>query len=262
MKPRPIVDFRSPDLAGTYGGRPVDPEWANTFRARAGNLSGIVADLGSGGGLYSLELAKLGPKLVLSIDLSMSALASSPTRSASGDVPIARIQSAIEALALAPQVAEAVVCRAVIHHWPSLRAGFAEAFRILDRQGFVWIQDRTHQDVERGGSQNHIRGWFLEIFPKLAAIERSRRYTIEEVTEPLRSASFVDVDVFQIFETRATFSNQEELTHDIVSRHGRSLLHALTDEECEALAKEVCSRITTWPVVDRDRWTVWTGRCS
>jgi SAM-dependent methyltransferase len=261
VKPRPIVDFQSPDMTGTYGGREVDAEWINAVRSAAGDIRGIVVDLGSGGGLYSSVLARLGPKLVVSVDLSMSALAGSPA--SNGDPrcsPIVRVQSDVEALALTSGAIECIVCRAVIHHWPSLRPGFDETFRTLVRGGFVWVQDRTVEDVERKGSQSHLRGWFLELFPKLAEIERSRRYAADEVADALRCSSFSEVRVFTIFETRAIFSTPQDLTHDIVSRHGRSLLHALTDDEAKTLAQEVCSRIDHWPVTERDRWTVWTAR--
>jgi len=39
----------------------------------------------------------------------------------------------------------------------------------------------------------------------------------------------------------------------------RSILHALNDNELSALADDVAGQITHWPVVEKDRWTIWAA---
>lgn len=261
-RPTPLVDFQSTSLRGLYTGHEIDPDWIQAFKDKTGRTLRRLGDLGSGGGLYSEALSQSVSELVISIDIAEGALADSSEGVVSGGAMICPLQSECEALAVQSQSLDALVCRALIHHLPNLRPTFVEASRVLKRGGYFWVQDRTPEDVDLPGSPEHLRGWYLDVFPHLRKIELSRRHKAQTVVEALESSGFESVSIHRLFETRRHFDTPDALTNDIVMRRGRSLLFALSDEEVAYLAQEICSRVIRWPVIERDRWTVWLGTSS
>jgi ubiquinone/menaquinone biosynthesis C-methylase UbiE len=198
------------------------------------------------------------PDIVIGVDFSSVSLASAAEYC--GDLPVVRfLLSSATDIALREGSIDVVVERALIHHLDSLTANFAEIRRILKPRGLVWIQDRTIDDVLLPASQEHIRGYYLQYYPKLRAIEVNRRRHEKAVAGALREAGFVDVTTRKLIELRKSFQDLEALRDEILSRRGRSILHAVSDGELEELAALIGKSITHWPVHERDRWTVWTA---
>jgi ubiquinone/menaquinone biosynthesis C-methylase UbiE len=203
-------------------------------------------------------LASLQPKHIIAIDFSRVSLTGAQ-ETCRGLTGIEFLRTNATAIALRANIADLVVERAVIHHMSSLDENFAEILRVLKPGGSVWVQDRTHSDLLRRPSVHHLRGYYLQYFPQLKELELRRRYDLDVVLTCLTDAGFRRVRAVKLVETRKVFQNAVELREEIVSRRGRSVLHALSDAELEYLATRTVEHIRRWPVVERDRWTVWTG---
>lgn len=151
-----------------------------------------------------------------------------------------------------------VLERALIHHLNELSACLSEAFRLLKQDGTILIQDRTPADCLLEGSDNHIRGYFFNLFPHLKEMERKRRYTSEKVMLELRAAGFKEVKEIKLWEIRQKYISKEDLLADLKMRTGRSILHELTDPELDQLANFVDNQlIDTDKIIEKDRWTIW-----
>jgi ubiquinone/menaquinone biosynthesis C-methylase UbiE len=253
-----LIDFHDYTNYGTYVDRVADPAWARFFKQSVPATGGIIADVGCGGGIYTRAVTIVRPDIVIGVDFSSVSLASAAEYC--GDLPVVRfLLSSATDIALREGSIDVVVERALIHHLDSLTANFAEIRRILKPRGLVWIQDRTIDDVLLPASQEHIRGYYLQYYPKLRAIEVNRRRHEKAVAGALREAGFVDVTTRKLIELRKSFQDLEALRDEILSRRGRSILHAVSDGELEELAALIGKSITHWPVHERDRWTVWTA---
>ena len=62
-----------------------------------------------------------------------------------------------------------------------------------------------------------------------------------------------------LWEVRRTYATVEELERDLAARTGRSILHALDDGELQALITYIRDRIGSPPIVEKDRWTIWSA---
>ena len=149
--------------------------------------------------------------------------------------------------------------RALIHHLERCEPAFAEARRLLVPGGTLIVQDRTPADVALPGRPQHLRGWFFECFPRLLAIETGRRPTTEAVEQALQATGFTDCRSRTLWEVRRTYARVEDLERDLAARTGRSILHALDDEELRDLIAFIRARIGPPPIVEKDRWTVWSA---
>lgn len=143
------------------------------------------------------------------------------------------------ATGLAAESRDIVFERALIHHLESYEPALAEAHRVLVPGGHLIVQDRTPADVQLPGSRDHLRGWFFERFPKLLAIENGRRPTSEAVEKALLATGFAAVRNHSLWEVRRTYAIVEERERDVI-----------------AFIRE---RIGTPPIVERDRWTIWSA---
>lgn len=152
-----------------------------------------------------------------------------------------------------------VLERALIHHLSDLEAGFKEAHRIMKADGVLIIQDRTPGDCLLPGDEHHIRGYFFERFPRLREKEIARRHDSGQVQRALGAAGFQLVHTASLWETRREYKNREELSKDLLSRTGRSILHELNDEELQELVSFIADKLETTPppIVEKDAWTVW-----
>jgi ubiquinone/menaquinone biosynthesis C-methylase UbiE len=253
-----LINFHDDANYGTYVGRRVDPSWLSMFEGAVPVAGKVVADVGCGGGLYAQALARLRAKLVIGIDFSAVSLASA-ARLCAGIPHVQFVRSTATATALKDDSVDVVVERALIHHFKSLAENFAEVRRILVPGGVFWLQDRTIADVLLAASPEHIRGYYLQYLPQLREIEVARRRHETVITSALEAAGFVEVRARRLVEARKTFNSFAELKDEIVTRRGRSILHALTDAELERLADRIGENITVWPVRERDTWTVWTS---
>ena len=62
-----------------------------------------------------------------------------------------------------------------------------------------------------------------------------------------------------LWEVRKVHEGREELRHDLTNRTGRSILHDLSDTELADLIRYIEKRLPEGPIVEKDRWTVWSA---
>jgi ubiquinone/menaquinone biosynthesis C-methylase UbiE len=254
------INFHDPKNSRTYTDREAGSEWKRYMRKiLAGRSVTNAVDVGCGGGIYSKALAELGAHTVTGIDSSEASL--SGARADRGDDERLRfVYGEAQNTGLEDGQADLVVIRAVIHHLPELARAFAEASRILRAGGIVAVQDRTPEDCLIPGSETHIRGWIFTCFPCLAEVEKKRRWHSEKVTGHLKAAGFTSVTSAHLWETRREYDGKEALLDDLAKRKGRSLLHELNNRELRELITYMDGRLEEGrPIIEKDRWTMWTG---
>lgn len=62
------------------------------------------------------------------------------------------------------------------------------------------------------------------------------------------------------YEVRKVHSSIEDLLKDLSPRTGRSILHELSDNELSTLLQHIHSKIyDKSPIIEQDRWTIWTA---
>ncbi|MCO1338910.1 methyltransferase type 11 [Kocuria polaris] len=254
------IDFDDERNKGTYATRSADREWAEFVREHVDLGGARVADVGCGGGIYSLAMLDAGAGHVVGIDGSAAMV--DGAKAHAGERGALEFQVG-DAAATGREDGEfdVVLQRALIHHVPDLDAVFAEARRILRPGGVLMVQDRTMEDVRRPGGPEHLRGYFFERYPRLLDVERERRPSAERVSAALEAAGFESGEPLTFDELRRTYASPVELEADIVSRAGRSILHELDDDELADLARFVVERLPGRRVVrEEDRWTLWVAR--
>lgn len=254
------IDFHSEQNRYTYSNRHADQGWASAMAHAIDPRGKRVADIGCGGGIYSIAWDELGVASVIGIDFSEQMITAAREKSA-GRPHVSFQQGRAEATGLPGQSVDVVFERALIHHLETYDACFAEANRLLAPGGQALIQDRTPDDVLIPGSPQHIRGFFFECFPRLQDVEAKRRPTHDAVRTSLLQAGFQDVEANTFWETRRRYDGFEQLSQDLRNRTGRSILHMLSDEELRQLIAFIGDRIGhVGPIVEQDRWTLWTAR--
>lgn len=252
------IDFHSEANRGTYARRDADTGWADAITAIVDPAGKRVADIGCGGGIYSQAWRALGTSDVVGVDFSAQMVADARERT-DGLPGLAFQQGDAAVTGLAPASRDIVFERALIHHLESYEPAFAEARRVLVPGGRLIVQDRTPADVELPGTPEHLRGWFFERFPKLLAIEVGRRPTSEAVERALRTTGFSAIQSRTLWEVRRTYATIEDLDRDLAARTGRSILHALDDGDLCDLIAFIRERIGAPPIVEKDRWTIWSA---
>ncbi|WP_102159811.1 class I SAM-dependent methyltransferase [Zhihengliuella halotolerans] len=254
------IDFDDERNKGTYATREADRGWVEFVRQHVDLGGARVADVGCGGGIYSLAMLDAGAGHVVGIDGSAAMVAGAKTHAGERD----RLEFEVgDAAATGRLDAEfdLVLQRALIHHVPDLDAVFAEARRILRPGGVLIVQDRTMEDVRRPGGPEHLRGYFFERFPRLLDVEALRRPTADRVGGALAGAGFDPGEPHTFDEPRRTYASPAELDADIVSRAGRSILHELDDDELADLAAYIVERLPQGGAIrEEDRWTLWVAR--
>jgi len=252
------IDFHSEANRGTYAGRDADTGWADAMTTIVNPIGKRVADVGCGGGIYSQAWHTLGASNVIGVDFSARMVADARERTA-GLAGVAFRQGDAADTGLAPASRDIVFERALIHHLASYEPAFAEARRVLAAGGRLIVQDRTPSDVALPGSPRHLRGWFFERFPKLLDIEAGRRPTSDTVKQAMRAAGFSAIQTRNLWEVRRTYATVDELEVDLAARTGRSILHALDDGELRDLIAFIRERIGAAPIIEKDRWTIWSA---
>lgn len=254
------IDFHAQENKNTYATRTADPAWGEMVRKLVDLEGKTAVDIGCGGGIYSCELAALGAESVIGVDFSAANLAGAQENCV--DVKNIQFQQGTaEATGLPAQSTDFVLERALIHHLDDLAANFHEVRRILRPDGLLLVQDRTMEDVLQPPSPSHLRGYFLEQFPRLLQVEEKRRVADTAVRQALERARFEQVFSRTFWEVRREYANVAEFVEDVRGRYGRSLLHELTDDEIEQL----CDFFqTSFPpdisLTETDRWTLWIAR--
>ena len=75
----------------------------------------------------------------------------------------------------------------------------------------------------------------------------------------MRGAGFA-VTTRALWELRAVHPHRDAYLEEIRQRRGRSILHELDDREVARLVDVLADRLPAGePVVETDRWTLWTG---
>ena len=252
------IDFHDAVNRRTYSGRSAHESWRQAVVGLVDPVGAAVVDIGCGGGTYTRAWHDLGATTVTGVDFSEPILDSA--RTAHGDLPgVFFRQGDAAATGLDGSCADIVFARALIHHVPDLAAFATEAARLLRSGGVVLVQDRTPEDVARPGAPTRPRGWFFDVFPRLLAVENSRRPTAGAVSAALGSAGFGTLTVAGLEEVRRCYADRQDYLGEIAQRTGRSILHELSDAELDHLVDELRHRLPAGPLVEQDRWTLWRG---
>ena len=252
------MDFHAQENKTSYTGRGASDEWRQCIAALVDIRNKAAADIGCGGGIYSRALVELGAAQVSAVDFSAAMLEGARDYCA-GIENISFQQGTVMATGLADERFDVVLERAVIHHFDEYEQNFAELFRILKPEGLLIIQDRTIADVQQPPSVEHIRGYFFQAFPWLLDTEVGRRPDAEKVEQALIRSGFTRVKSCTLWETRKLHTSLAQLGDDILRRTGRSLLHALTDEELQRLVDYLQNQLPEGNLVEKDRWTLWSA---
>lgn len=254
------IDFHSNKNRNTYTTRKADKSWMEVINdlVSIGDISNAL-DIGCGGGIYSKALADMGIASVTGIDFSEAILEGARENCREYRNISFELGNAFET-DLDGESFNLVLERALIHHIKDLETCFKEAYRMLKDKGFYIVQDRTPDDCLLEGSDNHIRGYFFELFPRLAEKESYRRYKSQFVIKTLKAAGFKDIREVNLWEVRKTYESKEQLLEDLGERTGRSILHELDDKELKSLIDYIDNSISTdHNIVEKDRWTVWNA---
>jgi ubiquinone/menaquinone biosynthesis C-methylase UbiE len=252
------IDFHSRSNRSTYTGRQADAGWVEAIRRIVDPAGKRVADIGCGGGIYSQAWHALDADVV-GVDFSQQMVAAAREQ-AGGLSRISFRQGDATATGLPAASRDIVFERALIHHLKDYKACFAEAHRVLVAGGSLIVQDRTPDDVQLPGSPEHVRGYFFERFPRLLTVELARRPTDAAVRDALQATGFRDVKSVTLWELRKTHDDREGLKHDLANRTGRSILYDLSDDELAELILFIKKQLPSdGPVVEKDRWTVWSA---
>jgi ubiquinone/menaquinone biosynthesis C-methylase UbiE len=251
------INFHAQEYRYSYAGREADKSWREAITSIVDPVGEHIADIGCGGGIYTLVWSKLGASQVIGIDSSEQMVqAASESTAAISNITIR--QGSATATGLDDEQVNIVFERALIHHLTDLTPCFQEAKRILRPGGTYIIQDRTLDDVQLPGSSEHLRGYIFERFPHLLEIEEQRRPRAQRVETALHSMGFTSMQVHTLWETRKTYANQNELADELSARTGRSILHELTDSDLADLISYIQSKLPTHqPIIEKDRWTIW-----
>jgi SAM-dependent methyltransferase len=253
------IDFHARANRGTYAARHADAGWADAIQRIVDPVGKSIADVGCGGGIYSRAWHGLGARTVTGVDFSEQ-MVSAAREQSDGLSGLSFRQGDATATGLPSASADVVFERALIHHLKDYKPCFAEARRVLSAGGMLIVQDRTPDDVGLPGSAEHIRGYFFERFPRLMAVESGRRPTDAVVRAALATAGFGKIASVPLWEVRKTHPNRQALRHDLAARTGRSILHDLSDGELEELLAYIEERLPdSGPIVEKDRWTIWSA---
>ncbi len=219
-----------------------------------------VIDIGCGGGIYTKELALMGAKNVIGLDFSKEIL--NAAKENCSDFPnISFIHSDAHHIPYHNETFDIVISRAVIHHLQDIPTFLREASRILKKNGVLILQDRTIEDCTVPGSPEHIRGYFFSVFPKLIETESKRRPKTTTIQKELQKLPLHVLPSQTEWEVRKIHDSIEALLLDLSPRTGRSILYELTDHDLSQLLQHIQIALqNTSPIIERDRWTIWSGR--
>ena len=252
------IDFHDTANRRTYSGREADDSWRTAITGLVDPAGAAVVDVGCGGGTYTRAWHELGAASVTGVDFSEPIL--DEARAAHGHLPGVGFRlGEAAATGLHDSSADVVFERALVHHVPDLAAVVGEAARVLRPGGVYLIQDRTPEDVAEPGSPDHPRGWLFEVFPRLLEVENARRPSVSTVADAMTAGGLGGVSSTSVWEVRRRYADREGYLAEIAERTGRSILHELDDGELDHLVAELRARLPEGPVVERDRWTLWTA---
>lgn len=259
------IDFHSEKNRTSYSSREASPTWVAKMQDLLPHLQGQhVLDIGCGGGIYCKAFVDMGAGRVTGVDFSEEILKGARENCEPYEQIDFVAGNALDTGLPSGQY-DVILERALTHHLQKdqLPACFEEASRLLKPGGVLLIQNRTPEDCLLPGSRTHMRGYFFERYPKLSDKEVSRRHSSPTIQEALQGAGFSQVDEHTLWETRRVYGDSKELSQDLLSRTGRSILHELSDEELAdltAFIEEKMSLQAGEEIEEQDRWTIWVAR--
>lgn len=256
------INFHDENNKFTYASRSADPRWIELLRPYIEQKPGVALDIGCGGGIYSKALIDLGASRVIGMDFSESNLEGARDYCNAYENITFQKGNALDT-GLSDEMADVILERAIIHHIRDLDACFKEASRILKSGGLFIVQDRTQDDCLLPGSENHIRGYFFEKYPRLIHKETERRHSSPVVIQSLSDHSFELLEEVTFWETRKTYNDIHELEQDLKNRTGRSILHDLDDDELRSLIDYIHKQLQekfSKQIHEQDRWTLWIAK--
>lgn len=255
------MDFQSEDNKYSYSSRDASMEWVEFLKSYVPSSGFQAADIGCGGGIYSMALIELGAAHVNAVDSSKKMLEAARENCIQIGNRIQFVHGEASNTGLQSNSLDVVVERALIHHVSDLEPCFLEIERILKPNGVVVIQDRTPEDCLLPGSKTHVRGYFFEEAPELIKAETMRRHSSERVHEALRKSGFTKIKEVKLWETRKRYSTLNKLVNDLRKRTGRSILFELTDDRLEKMIHYIERKLQDeTDIMERDRWTCWIAQ--
>jgi ubiquinone/menaquinone biosynthesis C-methylase UbiE len=251
------IDFHAVRNRYSYATREAHPTWVRTVTSIVPPQGKRVVDVGCGGGTYAHAWRQSGAAEVTGVDFSEQMVQAATERF--HEVPhLSFRRGDAAATGLRDGCADIVFARALIHHLAGLSAAFGEAYRLLAPGGVYIVQERTPEDIQQAASRGHIRGYFFERFPRLLAVEMSRRPRVRHVMDRLRQAGFTRSQTLTFWETRRIYPDVTALAADLAARTGRSILHELDDAELAELIAFITRQMPQdEAIVEQDRWTLW-----
>lgn len=255
------MDFGATSAADTYSGRQADRSWKEFCITNLSPKGKDVADVGCGGGIYTLAFASLEAKSVVGIDKSeqyisnANALLNKPenVRFAVGDAV---------STGLKDKDYDLVFERALIHHLTEEEQmlNVQEAARILRKDGVLAVQDRTFEDVLDNHPNHWIRATLFKCFPELSEFERARRPSERGYQKILESSPLKTQAPLKFAERRNTYASISELKEEVRSRKGKSILFQLTDDQLEFYCKKLEQVSVGKSLEEVDQWTLWCAK--
>lgn len=253
------IDFHAAQNRATYASREADSSWFTAVSRAAHPAGKSIYDIGCGGGVYTRAWAALGAARVIGVDFAAGAVQVARAQTSSPNISY-HVADAADTR-LPGSSADILFARALIHHLPDLPAFFAETCRLLQSGGQILIQARTHEDVRQPAAPDHLRGCYVELFPRLLDVEDARRHSIDEIEELLRAAGFVDVSSSTFWEKHAGYGTMDAFADQLRGRRASSILHELDDVEIERLINHIGQLVGgDVEIVMRSRFTLWQGR--
>ncbi len=253
------INFHDANNRYTYASRNAHISWQETINNIVDVQNKQVIDIGCGGGIYTKELALMGAKIVVGLDFSKEILQAAK-ENCKGFPNISFIHGDAHNIPYPNETFDLIISRAVIHHLQDIPIFIREASRILKKDGILILQDRTIEDCTIPGSPDHIRGYFFSVFPKLIEIESKRRPKTTTIQQELQQYSLQAFPIQTQWEVRKTHNSVEVLLQDLSPRTGRSILYELTDHELSQLLLHIQTALqNVSPIIERDRWTIWSA---
>lgn len=254
------MEFASRRTARTYSDRTADASWLEWARRTLAPSGKDVVDIGCGGGIYTHAFAACGARSVIGIDRSAQYIDEAVASLPNSDTVMFRVGTAWHTT-LPDACADIVFERALVHHLtePEMTANADEAKRLLREDGMLVVQNRTIEDVESADVRYWIRATLLEAFPRLRGWERVRRPSRSRYSALLSRSGFTVVRELPFEEVRRTYTSFEQLSEEIHSRKGKSILFELSDTELERYCDILQEKAGALPLEEVDLWTVWVA---
>ncbi|MFT4497737.1 class I SAM-dependent methyltransferase [Bacillus cereus] len=253
------INFHDENNKYTYAIRNAHISWTEMVKNITEIQNKQIIDIGCGGGIYTKELALMGAKNVVGLDFSKEILQAAK-ENCNNFSNISFIHGDAHNIPYPNETFDIVISRAVIHHLQDIPTFLREASRILNKNGVLILQDRTIEDCTIPGSPEHIRGYFFSLFPKLIEIESKRRPKTNTIQTELQKHSLHVLPAQTQWEIRKIHDSVEALLQDLSPRTGRSILYELTDDELSQLLQHIQTALqNVSPIIERDRWTIWSA---